>query len=100
MSTNAIFNRRIYLQTRERLLEILSTLQNLSPTGEVIDVEIDRVKRLIELALREPKVPVDDAPICKIHNLQMTKREGTYGAFWTCPAKSNGVWCSYRPPKS
>jgi hypothetical protein len=97
MNTNAIFNRRVYQQARQRLSEVLSTLQSLSPTGEVIDVEIDRVKRLIELALREPKVPVEDAPICKMHNLQMNRREGQFGAFWSCPAKDNGVWCSYRP---
>jgi hypothetical protein len=97
MSTNAIFNRRILLQARNRLLDVLGTLQDLNPTGEVIDVEIDRVRRLIELALQQPKIPVEDAPICKIHNLQMIKREGQFGPFWSCPAKDNGVWCSYRP---
>jgi hypothetical protein len=99
MSINAMFNRRVLLLSREKLADVLASLQDAMPTGEVIDVEIDRVKRLIELAIREPKVPVDDSRICKIHHLQMAKREGAYGAFWSCPARTNGAWCSYRPPK-
>ncbi|HZT08411.1 MAG TPA: hypothetical protein VFC51_15400 [Chloroflexota bacterium] len=43
MSTNAIFNRRILLLSREKLVDALASLQQAMPTGELIDVEIDRV---------------------------------------------------------
>jgi hypothetical protein len=96
MSTNAIFNRRVYLQVRGGLQNFIKTLDRLPATGE----EIARVKAFLEAALREPIVPVDEAPVCKIHHVAMTKREGRYGAFYSCQVKSfDGSWCSYRPPK-
>jgi hypothetical protein len=98
MSTQAIFNRRVYDVIRRQMHNALVTLKQLPTTGEAIDNEVARVKRLLELVLQEPKVPVDkDAPICRVHQVPMTKRQGKYGSFWSCGQKTNGVWCSYRP---
>ena len=36
------------------------------------------------------------APRCPRHGRPMKLRQGAYGAFWSCPAKSpSGQWCSY-----
>jgi hypothetical protein len=34
------------------------------------------------------------APVCPIHNRRMVYRQGRYGAFWSCPARTpSGRWC-------
>lgn len=40
------------------------------------------------------------APICPLHSVQMTKRSGSRGEFWSCGRKNeDGSWCRYRPPR-
>jgi hypothetical protein len=99
MSTNAIFNRRVLLQVRGEIENVVKKLERLPATGEAIDNEIDRVKRLLQAAVRNPRVPLDNAPICQVHEVAMVKRQGKFGEFWSCPEKTNGVWCNYRPPR-
>ena len=99
MSTNPIFNRRVYLQIRGGIENFVKDLERLPPTGDAIDYEVGRVKRLLQAALRAPQIPVVNAPICKIHQVGMVKRQGRFGEFWSCPTKTREVWCNYRPSK-
>lgn len=43
---------------------------------------------------REPEE--DNRPICPNHGRRMIFRQGQYGGFWSCPARtSDGHWCRY-----
>ena len=36
-----------------------------------------------------------EAPLCPVHKTPMAYREGRYGAFWSCPTRTeDGGWCS------
>lgn len=43
----------------------------------------------------------EKAPICPGHQVEMIKRHGRNGDFWSCNQRNDdGTWCRYRPPSS
>jgi hypothetical protein len=47
---------------------------------------------------REAEKKNENAPICAVHNVPMTRQKGRHGSFWSCHRKdSGGSFCSYRP---
>ena len=40
----------------------------------------------------------EEAPICPIHNVALTRVKGRYGYFWSCHERNaDGSFCTYKP---